>query len=278
MKKLFTFILSLLLVGAFTTASAQQNIFVWEKGGNLSAVSAASIDSVSFTVGSWLFNITTSTPVSVTTNSFEAWASVSLNESVKSLSVTPEVGVCYSDANMQPTCNDFYDMLGSRMTDYSFRINDVEPGTTYYYRTYVKFLDEVYYDSNVMSVTTLGEKSGSVIINVNNHKFVDLGLPSGLLWAKSNVGAWISYDDGDYYAWGETETKSDYSWTTYKCTRYDNSDNKTTLEDPDDVATVKWGKGCRMPSKSEFQELYENCKWTWKSYGGAYGYLVTGKK
>mgnify|MGYP004655193597 FL=1 len=55
MKKLFTLILSLLLAGAYITASAQQNIFVWEKNGKLSVVSAASIDSVSFSVGSWLF-------------------------------------------------------------------------------------------------------------------------------------------------------------------------------------------------------------------------------
>lgn len=109
MKKLFTFILSLLLVGAYTTASAQQNIYVW-KDGNLSVVSAASIDSVSFSVD---FNITTSAAFSVTNSSFKVVASVSLNDKVKSFSVLPEVGVCYSDENRKPTYEDSCVPLGA---------------------------------------------------------------------------------------------------------------------------------------------------------------------
>lgn len=279
MKKLFTLFFSLLLASIFTTASAQQNIFVWKNGGNLSVISSEDVDSVSFSAGSWLFKITTSTAVSVTASSFKAMASVSLNENVKSLSVSPEVGVCYSDENSKPTYSDAHDVLGSSMTDYTININYIDPGTTYYYRTYVKLLGEVYYDPNVYSITTLGAKPTYTI--VNGHKFVDLGLPSGLLWARNNVGASTPYADGDYYAWGETETKSYYSWDTYKwgssTTKYNSSDGKTKLEASDDVATVKWGKECRMPSCAEFQELYEKCDWTWKSnYNGTSGYLVKG--
>lgn len=279
MKKLFTLFFSLLLASIFTTASAQQNIFVWKNGGNLSVISSEDVDSVSFSVGSWLFKISTSTAVSVTTNSFKAIASVSLNENVKSLSVSPEVGVCYSEENSKPTYSDAHKTLGSSMTDYTINIERVVSGTTYYYRTYVKLLGEVYYDPNVYSITTLGTKPQNKVIN--GHKFVDLGLPSGLLWAETNVGASTPYADGDYYAWGETQAKSDYSWSTYKwgsnLTKYNSSDGKTTLEASDDVATVKWGKECRMPSCAEFQELYNKCEWTWKSsYNGASGYLVTG--
>ena len=264
----------MLLASIFTTVSAQQNIFVWKDGGNLSVISSEDVDSVSFSVGSWLFKITTSTAVSVTTNSFKAMASVSLNENVKSLSVSPEVGVCYSDENSKPTYSDAHKTLGSSMTDYTINIEDVGPGTTYYYRTYVKLLGEVYYDPNVYSITTLNKV-------INGHKFINLGLPSGLLWAECNVGASSPWEDGDYYAWGETQTKSDYSWSTYKWgsnpTKYNSSDGKTTLEASDDVATVKWGKECRMPSRAEFQELYNKCDWTWKSsYNGASGYLVKG--
>ena len=254
MKKLFTLFFSLLFASIFTTAFAQQNIFVWKDGGNLSVISSENVDSVSFSVGSWLFKITTSTAVSVTTNSFEAMASVSLNENVKSLSVSPEVGVCYSDETSQPTYSDGHKTLGSSMTGYTymFNINYIDPGTTYYYRTYVKLLGEVYYDPNVYSITTLGTKPQNKVIN--GHKFVDLGLPSGLLWAETNVGASTPYADGDYYAWGETQTKSDYSWDTYKwgnsLTKYNSSDGKTTLEASDDVATVKWGKESRMPSSA----------------------------
>lgn len=279
MKKLFTLFFSLLLAGIFTTASAQQNIFVWKDGGNLSVISSEDVDSVSFSAGSWLFKITTSTAVSITASSFKAMASVSLNESVKSLSVSPEVGVCYSDENSQPTYSDAHKTLGSSMTDYTINIESVVPGTTYYYRTYVKLLGEVYYDPNVYSITTLGTKPQNKVIN--GHKFIDLGLPSGLLWAETNVGASTPYADGDYYAWGETQTKSDYSGSTYKWgrnpTKYNSSDGKTTLEASDDVATVKWGKECRMPSRAEFQELCNKCDWTWKSnYNGTSGYLVKG--
>ena len=281
MKKLFTLFFFLLFASIFTTASAQQNIFVWKDGGNLSVISSEDVDSVSFSVGSWLFKITTSTAVSVTTSSFKAMASVSLNENVKSLSVSPEVGVCYSDENSKPTYSDAHKTLGSSMTDYTINIEDVDPGTTYYYRTYVKLLGEVYYDPNVYSITTLGPKPQYKVIN--GHKFIDLGLPSGLLWAETNVGASTPYADGDYYAWGETETKSSYSLDAYKWgslrspTKYNSSDGKTTLEASDDVATVKWGKECRMPSRAEFQELYNKCDWTWKSnYNGTSGYLVKG--
>ena len=276
MKKLFTLFFSLLLASIFTTASAQQNIFVWKNGGDLKVISSEDVDSVSFSVGSWLFKITTSTAVSVTASSFKAMASVSLNENVKSLSVSPEVGVCYSDENSKPTYSDAHKTLGSSMTDYTINIEDVNPGTTYYYRTYVKLLGEVYYDPNVYSITTLYKV-------INGHKFINLGLPSGLLWAETNVGASTPYADGDYYAWGETETKSSYFWDTYKWgslrspTKYNSSDGKTTLEASDDVATVKWGKECRMPSRAEFQELYNKCDWTWKSnYNGTSGYLVKG--
>ena len=135
-----------------------------------------------------------------------------------------------------------------------------------------------YYDPNVYSITTLGTKPQNKVIN--GHKFIDLGLPSGLLWAETNVGASTPYAYGDYYVWGETQTKSDYSRSTYKWgsnpTKYNSSDGKTTLEASDDVATVKWGRECRMPSLAEFQELYNKCDWTWKSNYIVSGYLVTG--
>lgn len=281
MKKLFTLFFSLLLASIFTTVSAQQNIFVWKDGGNLSVISSEDVDSVSFSVGSWLFHITTSTAISVTTTSFKVRSSVSLNEKVKSLSISPEVGVCYTDIRRQPTYYDAHKILGNSMTDYTFNIDDVDSGTTYYYRTYVKFLGEVYYDSNVYSITTLETMPQDKVIN--GHNFVDLGLPSGLLWAECNVGASSPWEDGDYYAWGETESKSIYNDDTYKwggysnLTKYNFSDGKTTLESSDDVATVKWGKECRMPLRKEFVELYNKCDWTWmSSYHGTSGYLVKG--
>ncbi len=108
----------------------------------------------------------------------------------------------------------------------------------------------------------------------NGHDYVDLGLPSGLIWATCNVGAAKPEDYGDYFAWGETEPKDDYWWSTYKwcngdwdkltkyCTDsyyWDSSssssmDNKTVLDPEDDAAHVNWGGSWRMPTDEEWTE------------------------
>lgn len=120
----------------------------------------------------------------------------------------------------------------------------------------------------------------------NGHEFVDLGL--SVKWATCNVGANKPEEYGDYYAWGETETKKSYSLSTYKwcngsnttytkyCTNssYGTVDNKTTLEPEDDVAHVKWGGKWRMPSTNEQRELCQNCNWTWKTINGINGYEI----
>ena len=130
-------------------------------------------------------------------------------------------------------------------------------------------------------------------IDFNGHDYVDLALPSGLLWATCNVGAESPEEYGDYFAWGETEPKSDYSLDTYKYCNdtegysfskyvtdseygdYGKIDNKTALESSDDAATANWGGSWRMPTYEEWQELCETCKWTWTSHCDVDGYKVT---
>ena len=85
---------------------------------------------------------------------------------------------------------------------------------------------------------------------INNHTFVDLGLPSGLLWAETNIGAESATDYGNYYAWGETTTKDSYS----KPSSY--TENPSTLDAVHDAATVNWG----APTKEEFDELLSDDK------------------
>lgn len=261
-----------------TASFAQHNFYFWGKNGNVSIEPISEIDSLTFNVGNWLFQISKPVNRDATRHSFRGSAKVA--GWAESIDVDPEVGICYSDENKVPTYNDFKKELGSTMQDYSFEIEDVFSGTTYYYRTYVKFLGEVYY-SAVNSITTMGETKSKII---NGHEFVDLGLPSGLLWAETNVGASSSSGYGYYFAWGETKTKSYYDWSTYKwgdehinMTKYNSTDEKTSLDDEDDAATVKWGAPCRMPDSSEFEELYNKCDWSWQSnYKGTSGYLVTG--
>ena len=123
----------------------------------------------------------------------------------------------------------------------------------------------------------------------NGHDYVDLGLPSGTLWATCNVGAEFPEDYGDYFAWGETTTKSTYNWSNYKwckgdydtqtkyCTSssYGTVDNNTILDLSDDAAYVNWGSSWRMPTDAELKELKDNCTWTPTTQNGVKGYKVT---
>ncbi len=142
----------------------------------------------------------------------------------------------------------------------------------------------------------------------NGHEYVDLGLPSGILWAKMNIGASSPEEDGLYFAWGETTNRccdfyniEKYQWYTYEvivetdaegfetttyeseytkyCTdaKYGPVDNLTTLELVDDAAHVNWGGFWRMPTKAEFEELIEYCNWEWKTLRGVNGYKVSSK-
>lgn len=99
---------------------------------------------------------------------------------------------------------------------------------------------------------------------------VDLGLDSGLLWAKCNMGATEPTKPGDYYAWGETSTKKEYYSTNYKhfkakynieVLKYNEKDGKEVLELEDDVARVNLGVGYRIPTQKDWEELLEDCKW-----------------
>ena len=113
-------------------------------------------------------------------------------------------------------------------------------------------------------------------------EYVDLGL--SVKWATFNVGATSPEDNGDYFAWGETETKDKYSWATYKwcdgtdanMTKYNKTDGKTTLELADDAAHVIWGDRWRMPTKAEMQELFDKCTWEADTVHGMSGKRVTG--
>ncbi len=138
------------------------------------------------------------------------------------------------------------------------------------------------------------------------YEYVDLGLPSGTLWATCNVGALSPEEYGDYFAWGETETKSDYSWGTYKwmnagSSSYDQvnkytfddnqqsgcwyingyfvGDNMRRLHMEDDAATSAWGSEWQMPTKEQAEELTNNNYTTseWIVQNGVKGCKITGK-
>ena len=140
---------------------------------------------------------------------------------------------------------------------------------------------------------TVTPSDGSATENKDNHEYVDLGLPSGTLWATCNVGASKPEEYGDYFAWGETEFKYEYNKNTYKycngtagkwtkyCTRHSEGslDNKMELEFVDDAASINWGISWQMPSIKQFNELINSnyTTTTWTSLNGKYGCKITSK-
>ena len=122
----------------------------------------------------------------------------------------------------------------------------------------------------------------------NGHEYVDLGL--SVKWATMNIGASAPEEYGDYFAWGETTTKSTYDWSNYKWCNgwygelkkycFDSNegtvDNKSVLDLSDDAAYVNWGGTWRMPTDAELTELIKKCTWTWTILNGNKGMKVTG--
>lgn len=124
----------------------------------------------------------------------------------------------------------------------------------------------------------------------NGHAYVDLGL--SVKWATCNIGANVPEEYGDYFAWGEVETKTDFSWSNYTwcngtydaLTKYNNDcnvgtvDGKKILDAADDVAHVSWGGNWRMPTSAEMVELLKNCTFTMTSVNGVSGYTIKSRK
>ena len=128
----------------------------------------------------------------------------------------------------------------------------------YMIKKFDEFINENIFDG-------IGRRSkGGVVRKENYVEYVDLGLPSGTLWATCNLGASSPEEYGDYYAWGETETKDYYDWDTYKfgeefnLTKYNYEDGKTILDPEDDAAHVVLGGEWHMPTKKQIEELFEN--------------------
>ena len=113
--------------------------------------------------------------------------------------------------------------------------------------------------------------------------WVDLGLPSGTLWATRNVGASSPEDYGDYFAWGETTPKSYFYWNNYMWSdtegcelyRYNGDDGKMVLDPADDAACANYPNG-RTPSIDQFNELMTQCSWQWTTRNDVGGVLLTG--
>lgn len=198
-----------------------------------------------------------------------------------------ELGICWSKEH-NPTANQFH--LSTTHWDEPFvcTISGLEPSTQYYVRAYALRGLEYYYGEEKSFSTT--EYNGIGVYN--NHEYIDLGLPSGTMWATCNVGASFPEEFGDYFAWGETESKNTYNFETYKycnghysmLTKYCNqsyygyngyTDNLTVLQSSDDAATANWGNGWNMPTTDQWEELFQNTTNEWTMQNGVNGRLFT---
>ena len=197
-------------------------------------------------------------------------------------------GIVYS-TSQNPTTENSKVANGSGTGTFSCELTDLKDGTTYYARAYATNEKGTAYGEEI-SFTT---KS----INSNGHDYVDLGLPSGILWATCNIGANTPEEYGSYFAWAISHINWSgcYNWVHYEysnsnnesmkkyCTdskygEYGFKDDKTTIESIDDAAAMIWGGNWRIPTKEEWSELENNCTWIWTTLGDIKGYKVTSKK
>ena len=192
-------------------------------------------------------------------------------------SALTQTGICYMAGTGTPTINNDKVTTTGAATNISVVLSGLANSTTYSYRAF--------------ATNSQGTSYGAV--KTFTSYWVDLGLPSGRLWATCNLGAGTPEEYGNYYAWAETSPKSNYNWSTYtycnggldQLTKYcTNSsygyngftDGQTTLLAEDDAATAALGYGARTPTKTMWQELIDNCTSVWTTQNGVEGYLFTG--
>jgi uncharacterized protein (TIGR02145 family) len=135
-------------------------------------------------------------------------------------------------------------------------ISNLTPGKRYYYRAFAHDDSEWKY-TPVDSFDVVGE--------------VDLGL--SVKWANVNIGSQSEASYGKYYQWGAKET-----YISNSIVQYYSGGKNISPESGHDTATELWGGSWRMPSKEEWQELIDNCTWTWTNSNGQFGMRVTSNK
>ena len=243
--------------------------------------------SLSFKDGNSQVTIITGDAVDIQSNSAIIPVSIESQNSIQ------DCGVVYSAVDPSPIIGgDACSTVAADNASNAFEINlqNLLGMTKYYARGYANVGmngSNEYAYGNVIEFTT---SACELATEPTEGELIDLGL--SVSWASCNVGASLPQEAGDFFAWGEVETKSTYDWSDYKhsngtaksltkyCTdpSYGTVDNKTTLEFADDAAYLTSQGKMRIPTTKECQELIENCKWTRTTYKEQIGYLIASPK
>lgn len=295
---------------------SQRNIFVWQRNQILTVLSHEKVEKISFNVKRDLESMDilyaskkiSISPVIDTVSVDDSFLSLKTCDAcrfgstsiVATIEVRPQIslssysepiklGICYSNQNTNPTVADnIVELEKYESGTLDFLLDGLKGQTTYYYRAYARIGQVVKYGE----VKTVFTQMFGEVTSSNGHEYVDLGLPSKTKWATCNVGALTPYEEGDFYAWGETEVKKLYRWENYKfCQGAENTltkycteaywgkvDGKLNLEKEDDVAHVKWGGGWQIPSYGDISELLKNCNSKQVKIKGMSGKLLISRK
>lgn len=133
-------------------------------------------------------------------------------------------------------------------------------------------VSQFYATSDIDSIIVLEETPEEIVPLYR--QYVDLGLTSGTRWGACNIGANSPEQYGKYYAWGELMEKEEYKSSNYSFTYAEETKRRLSMEE--DVAYRTLGKGWRMPTREQFQELMDECAWSWEKYKGVQGCRITG--
>lgn len=210
----------------------------------------------------------------------------SIEDLGKTYNNVTQYGHVYSEVNPNPTISDYKYNHGStnQLLSYSTELINLKPNTRYYVRAYAENPKGISYGTAVSVTTkTADGKDPWQPTEPDENGAVDLGL--SVKWAAWNIGATKPEEYGDYYAWGEIETKIDYTEGNYQFSKKDSygsyeywlpeglSDISGTKYDS---ATANWGNGWKMPTKLELLELYDAATLVRTSYNGVDGLRIIG--
>ncbi len=185
-------------------------------------------------------------------------------------------GICWS-TSQNPTIDDNDGMTtdGNGTGTFTSDLVNLTANTTYYVRAYATNEKGTSYGDEMSFTTEEEDEEGCEPDGeIAGYYYVDLGLPSGVKWATCNVGASSPEDYGDYFAWGETSPKAEYTWENSVTFGEQMSDISGNAQY--DAATANWGGSWRMPTNDEMQELVDHCEWEWTEVNGVNGSRVIG--